>query len=144
MLSIEKEHFTAGLKFGADSLAMGYFYTITPSRIPDVSATFNVDKINFKKRNLSMIRSLTKTDGKDQIYFVLIFSEGKIKDKYTASVAKIYRSDGLAWSFNYLLDSKPTELIFVQETGELSIKLVNDLGETKIVVIDKSGRLIKM
>ncbi len=144
MLSVEKERFTAGLKFGADSLAMGYFYTITPSRIPDVSATFNVDKINFKKRNLSMIRSLTKTDGKDQIYFVLIFSEGKIKDKYTASIAKIYRSDGLAWSFNYLLDSKPTELIFVQETGELSIKLVNDLGETKIVVIDKSGRLIKM
>jgi phage anti-repressor protein len=144
MLSIEKEHFTAGLKFGADSLATGYFYTITPSRIADVSATFNVDKINFKKRNLSMIRSLTKTDGKDQIYFVLIFSEGKIKDKYAASIAKIYRSDGLAWSFNYLLDSKPTELIFVQETGELSIKLVNDLGETKIVVIDKSGRLIKM
>lgn len=144
MLSIEKERFTAGLKFGADSLAMGYFYTITPSRIPDVSATFNVDKINFKKRNLSVMRSLTKTDGKNQIYFVLIFSEGKIKDKYAASIAKIYRSDGLAWSFNYLLDSKPTELIFVQETGELSIKLMNDLGETKIVVIDKSGKLIKM
>ncbi len=144
MLSVEKERFTAGLKFGSDSLAMGYFYTITPSRVPDVSATFNVDKINFKKRNLPTLKSLTKTDGKDQIYFVLIFSEEKIKDKYAASIAKIYRSDGLAWSFNYLLDSKPTELIFVQETGGLSIKLVNDLGETKTGVIDKSGKLLKM
>jgi hypothetical protein len=144
MLLAEKERFTVGLKFGSDSLAIGYFYTITPSRVPDVSATFSVDKINFKKKNFSVLKSLTKTDGKDQIYFVLIFSEAKVKDKYATSIAKIYRSDGLAWSFNYLLDSKPTELIFVQETGELSIKLVNDLGETKIGVIDKSGKLVKM
>lgn len=141
MTMVEKERFTVGLKFGADSLASGYFYTITPSRIPDVSVNFTVDKTNFRKSKLAKIKSLAIADAKNQIFFALVFSEEKIKDKYAATVSKIYRSDGLAWSFNYLLDYTPTGLTFVPETGDLSIGLTNELGGSKFGVIDKSGKL---
>ncbi len=140
MVLVKPNEFTIGLKFGADSLATGYFYTITPSRIPDVSANFGVDKVNFKKKNLSVLKSLSIDDGKHQIYFGLIYSEEKMKDKYPVTLVKVYRSDGLAWSFNYSLDSMPTEVSFSQETGELSIKLTN---ESKIVVVDKNGKLVR-
>ncbi len=143
MLITKQDLYTAGLKYGADSLATGYFYTITPSRIPDISTTFNVDKANFKKISLPVLKALSIDDGKSQIYFVLIYSEEKVKEKHPISIAKIYRSDGLAWSVNYMVDGMPAELTFAQDTGDLSVKLTNTSGEIKIMAIDKNGKMLK-
>jgi hypothetical protein len=141
-LLISENQFTVGLSF-VDSLATGYFYTIQPSRIPDVRATFEVDQKNFTKRNLPVLKSLATSDAKKLVYFTAIYSESKIGDKYPVTVAKIYRSDGLAWTMNYLLDSIPSELTFRADSGELSIKTTTSTGENSVVVIDKSGKKIQ-
>jgi hypothetical protein len=141
-LLISENQFTVGLSF-IDSLATGYFYTIQPSRIPDVRATFEVDKKNFTKRNLPVLKSLATSDAKKLVYFTAIYSESKIGDKYPVTIAKIYRSDGLAWTMNYLFDSIPSELTFRVDSGELSIKTTTSTGENSVVVIDKSGKKIQ-
>lgn len=139
-LTIVEERYTTGLLY-KDSLATGYFYTITPSRIPDVKVTFPVDRPNLKRRKLPIIKGLSTSIGNGQIYFVVIYSEEKVGDKFPATIAKIYKTDGLAWSNNYKLDMLPSEINFSPESGELSIKLVNaTTSESKVVVIDKNGK----
>jgi hypothetical protein len=139
---IKDENYTSGLVYGSDSLATGYFYTVTPSRVPDIKISFPVDKPSFKIRNLAITKGLSTTDGKNQVYFVLIYSESKVEEKFSATLAKIYRSDGLAWCNNYKFDLLPSELIFNQDSGELSIKISNS-GDSKVVTLDKNGKLIQ-
>jgi len=138
-LIIQDEKFTSGLQY-ADSLnPTGYFYTIRPSRVPDVKVTFPVDKPNFKLSRLSSSKALTYSDPGGQIYFVLIYTERPAKDgKHAATLAKIYRSDGLAWSMNYPLGYLPKEIQFKPDGGELTIK-----GDTQQNTIDKNGKLVK-
>jgi hypothetical protein len=99
---------------------------------------FPVDKLSFKERKLPMTKGLTYSDATGQIYFVLLYSEKVNKDKYPATLAKIYRSDGLAWSNNYQLPFIPKEIQLKQDTGEVTIK--NDTQQT---VIDKNGKVVK-
>ena len=141
LVMIPDDH-TLGLRY-ADSLATGYFFTITPSRIPDVKATFPVDKVNFTKRNLPIIRGLTTKDEKGLVYFGVIYSEAKIKEKFSVVIAKVYRSDGLAWSHTYLFDMLPASLKFDPSTSELSMKTVNPAGDSKVVVLDKNGKVLQ-
>lgn len=138
-LVIQEEKFTSGLQY-ADSLnPTGYFYTIRPSRVPDVKVTFPVDKPSFKLARLGTSKALTYADTNGQIYFVLMFAERPSKDgKHAATLAKIYRSDGLAWSMNYQLAYVPKEILFKPEGGEVTIK-----GESLQSIIDKNGKLLK-
>jgi hypothetical protein len=138
-LIIQEEKFTSGLQY-ADSLnPTGYFYTIRPSRVPDVKVTFPVDKPNFKLSRLNSSKALTYSDPAGQIYFVLVYAERPGKDgKHAATLAKIYRSDGLAWSTNYQLGYVPKEIQFKPDGGELTIK-----GDTQQNTIDKNGKLVK-
>lgn len=138
-LTVVEDKFTVGLYY-KDSLATGYLYSITPSRIPDLKVNFAIDQPNFRKRDLPAIKNLNASIGQGQIYFVLIYSEAKVKDKFPATLAKIYKTDGLAWTNNYKLDFTPIELNFNSDTGELSVKLASPTGESKIVVIDKKGK----
>jgi len=142
-LIIKDENYTAGLVFGADSLATGYFYSITPSRVPDIKVSFPVDKPTFKIRDLTITKGLSATDGKNQVYFAMVYSEGMVDGKFTTTLAKIYRSDGLAWCNNYKFDLLPSELTFNPDSGELSIKISSPTGENKIVTLDKNGKLIQ-
>ncbi|MCU0419422.1 MAG: hypothetical protein MUC38_07160 [Cyclobacteriaceae bacterium] len=141
-LLIADNQFTTGLTF-VDSLATGYFYTIQPSRKPDVHAKFQIDKKNFTKRNLPVLKALATADAKKLVYFTAIYSEAKVGEKYPVTVAKIYRSDGLAWAMNYLFDALPTELTFRADSGELSVKTTHANGENSVVVIDKSGKKVQ-
>ena len=142
-LIVKQEEYTSGLVYGADSLATGYFYTVTPSRVPDVKISFPVDKPSFKKRNLSITKALSAVGGKGQVYFVLIYSESKTNEKFSATLAKIYRTDGLAWCNNYRFDLLPAELSFSQDSGELSVKISSPGGDSKIVTLDKNGKTIQ-
>jgi hypothetical protein len=140
-LVIVEEKYTIGLAY-KDSLAIGYLYSITPTRIPDVKATFSVDQSSFNKRNLPIIKCRSTSDAAGQVFYSVIYSEGKVEDKFPATVTKVYRSDGLAWSNNIKLDMMPTEVTYSSESGELTIKISSG-AETKIVVIDKSGKQIQ-
>ncbi len=141
-LVLVEEDYTAGLHF-TDSTATGYFYTVTGSHLRDVKANFPVDKNTFKLRNLPVTKGMSATDGKGQVYFVLLYGESKVEDKYPSTLAKIYRTDGLAWSINYSLEMLPSELRYQSDTGELSIKISDPSGGSKVVVIDKAGKVVK-
>jgi len=137
---IEQEKFTFGLSY-KDSLATGYFYTISPSRLVDLKASFEVDQKNFRKRNFPLYKGLSVTDSKGNVFVIIIFSTQKVNEKFRATIAKIYRSDGLAWNINYSFEMIPSEATFNNDTGEISIKIANSSGEAKIVTFDKGGKL---
>jgi hypothetical protein len=140
-LVIVEEKYTVGLAY-KDSLATGYLYSITPTRIPDVKSTFAVDQSNFKKRNLPIIKCLTTSDAAGQVFYSVIYAEGKVENKFPATVTKVYRSDGLAWSNNFKMDMTPVEVTYSTESGELAIKISSG-AESKIIVIDKSGKQVQ-
>jgi hypothetical protein len=132
------DKFTAGLSFVDSVNVQGYFYTIKPSRKPEVKVKFEVDKPGFKLSRLPSSKALSFSDGAGQIYFILIYSERANKDKFPATLAKIYRSDGLAWSNTYQLGFVPKEILFKPDTGELTVK-----GDSQSTVIDKNGKVVK-
>lgn len=139
-LVITPEFYTVGLRYGADSVAVGYFYTITPSRVPDVRASFALDKNTFLRRNLPVIKALAKGDDNKQVFFSLIYSETKTDDKFPATIARINRASGLAWATNYKFEFPPSELIVQPDTGELTVKITSPSGESKLINIDKNGK----
>ena len=136
-LIVVDEKYTSGLQY-ADSLNMtGYFCSIPASRKPDLRVSFPVDKMGFKLSRLPKVKSLVFSDASGQIFFVLMYSEQVSKDKtYVASLAKIYKSDGLAWSSTYKLSFVPKELSFKADTGELTVK-----SDAVAKVIDKNGKM---
>jgi hypothetical protein len=81
-----------------------------------------VEKPSFKEARLVSSKALTFSDAAGQIYFVLVFTDRSKENKYAATLAKIYRSDGLAWSMNYELAFVPREISFQADSGELVIK----------------------
>lgn len=135
-LVIEDKKFTAGIIQPDTTITNGYFYTITPSRKPDVQVTFTVDQTGFNAKEAEL-QGLATSDSGNNIYFVLIASHSKIEEKFPVTIAKIYRSDGLSWSHNFALDFIPSEIVYVQETGELALKSDVD----KVALIDKAGKL---
>lgn len=137
-LAVVEEKYTVGLVY-ADSLSpSGYLFTISPSRVPDVKVSFPVEKLSFKESRLPSIKAATFSDAGGQIYFALVFSDRENNGKYTSTLAKIYRSDGLAWSMNYELDFVPKDILFKPDSGELSIRGDND----KRYTLDKNGKLV--
>jgi hypothetical protein len=114
-----------------------------PSRRPDGKAMFAVDNQAFRKRNLPFTKALTIQDEKGLVSFVMFYSEVKQKDKFPATIAKIYKAEGLAWSINYNFDQLPDEIIFHPETFELSVKSKSSIGESFVVTFDKTGKVIK-
>jgi hypothetical protein len=139
-LAMTAEKFVSGLKYGADSVATGFFYTITPSRIPDVTVSFTVDKTNFAKRNLPVVKCLVNSNDVGTVYYSLIYSETKAGDKFPVTIAKITKPEGLAWTTNYKFEFLPSELILAPDTGELSVKITSPGGESKLIMLDKNGK----
>jgi hypothetical protein len=134
--------YTAGLKY-VDSLASGYYYLIHPNRGPDGKASFQVDNAAFRKRNLPFTKALTIQDEKGLVSFVMFYSEVKLANKFPATIAKIYKAEGLAWSVNHAFDQLPDEIIFHPDTFDLSVKTKSSIGETFVVTFDKSGKVVK-
>jgi hypothetical protein len=137
-LALVIDKFTSGLAYSDSLSAQGYFYTIKTSRKPEVRVRFDVDKPGFKLSQLGHTKALTYSDAGGQIYFVLLYSDRANKEKFPATLAKIYRSDGLAWSTNYQLTFVPKEIQFKSDTGELTVK-----NDTQSTVIDKNGKILK-
>jgi hypothetical protein len=138
---IINKNYTSGLMYADSLTAVGYFYTITPSRIPNIKVNFTVDKAVFKKQNLPLIKGLSVADERGEVYYTGVYSETKKGDKFPFVLARIARS-GLVWSNNYPMEGIPSELIYQSDTGVLSVKYTI-AGESKLVMIDKSGKLMK-
>ncbi len=138
-IAIEEEKYTFGLSY-KDSLATGYFYTINPSRTLGVKANFQVDQPNFKKRNFPLFKGLSTSDGAGNAFVVLIYSSQKTNEKFPATLAKIYRSDGLAWNANFSFEMLPSQVSLNSDNGDITIKITGSNGEAKIVTVDKTGK----
>ena len=137
-LVVLQDKYTAGLVFSDSVSGQGYFYSITPSRRPDVKVTFPIDKATMKERKQNGVKAFVTSDPAGQIFFIVVYMERMINGKHPATIAKIYKSDGLSWSHSFGLDIVPQELVFVPETGELVIK---SAGET-FISIDKNGKML--
>jgi hypothetical protein len=129
---------TIGVQILAPKKVNGYFYTVTPTRKPEIKVTFPVDTAFNDLHILPATKGLTFSDASGQIFFVLVYSEVVHQAKHPATLAKIYRSDGLAWSMNYNLTFQPKEILFRQDTGEVTLK-----NETQLTVIDKNGKVLR-
>jgi len=134
------ENLTAGVLL--DSILVGYFYTVTPSRTADLKVNFPVDSASIKQRDLPLIKGLS-LDVANQSYFVLFYSESKVDGKIPVTLAKINRAVGLEWSSFFATTLTPVELKFASSTGELSIKTTSPDGDNKMVVIDKNGKRLQ-
>jgi tetratricopeptide (TPR) repeat protein len=127
-LVVVQDKYTAGLMFTDSVSGSGYFYNIPPSHKPDIKVQFAIDKLNLREKKLSAIHSFITEDPAAQIFFALIYLERKDKNgKYPATLAKIYKSDGLSWSNNFVFDFIPTEINFMPDTGELIVKSDGDV-----------------
>ena len=132
------EKTTLGIHVMDGAKVDGYFYTITPSRKPELKVIFKVDTAFNDLNILPATKGISYSDAAGQIYYVLVYSEVVHNTKHPATLAKIYRSDGLAWSMNYKLGFQPKEILFRPETGEVTLK-----NETQITVIDKNGKVLR-
>jgi hypothetical protein len=141
-LLLQPEKFTAGIQY-VDSVATGYFYTISNTRRPQVKVPYPVDQQAFRKRNLALTKALVTHDEKGLVFFIVFYSEVKVKDKFPATIVKIYRHEGLAWSINYGFTQLPAEIVFSSETFELTIKTKSSIGEVFPVIFDKAGKVVK-
>ncbi len=137
-LVVLQDKYTAGLVFSDSVSGKGYFYSITPSRKPDVKVTFPIDKATMKERRQQGVKAFVTSDPAGQVFFVVIYMERMVNGKHPATIAKIYKSDGLSWSHSFGFDIVPQEIVFVPNTGELVIK---SSGET-FVSVDKNGKLL--
>lgn len=138
-LLIVDERYTVGLAYTDSLNATGYFYTIPSSHKMPLKASFPVEKSSFKLSRLPASRALSYSDPAGQIFFILIYSNKLNKEnKYPVTIAKIYKSDGLAWNFNYTLPFTPVNLEFKTDVGELVIA-----GDTQKSTIDKNGKILK-
>jgi hypothetical protein len=136
-LIIVPEKYTAGLLHKDSSQVSGYFATIVPTRTADIVINFPVDPLHFPAADSANFRSQIYADAAGQLFFVLIYNENKnSNDKIALTLAKIYRSDGLAWSVNNFIDFIPTEIVFKPETGEVTLT-----DENTESVFDKNGKL---
>jgi len=135
------DKYTAGVTV-KDSLLVGYFYTVTSSRTTDLKVNFSVDSISITLRDLPLIKGLS-LGVTDQLYFILFYSESKIDGKIPVTLAKIGRIGGLEWSTTFTTELTPVELKLTASTGELSIKTSSPDGNSKMVVIDKTGKRLQ-
>ncbi len=139
-LVIAETH-TAGVKV-VNSLLTGYFYTVTPARTAELKVNFPIDTATIKPRNLPLIKGLSIAVT-EQTYYILFYSESKVDGKTPVTLARISRLAGLEWSVVFPVELTPVELKFTTATGELSIKTTSPGGDSKMVVIDKSGKRIQ-
>ena len=116
-----------------------YFYTITPSRKPDISVKLPADTL-FKKDNQDKIKGLsTVTNNKN--YIAVLYSEQKIEDKISGFVYQV-AANGLVWSTNILMEGIPSELTYIEEGKNILIKTATADSGFKTLILDSKGKVI--
>ncbi len=140
-LTVLEEKMTVGIHY-LDSIAKGYLYAITPTRIADTGALFDLDPVIYSKRNLPITKSIGTADATGNTFYAAIYSESKVEEKFPVTIARIAHGTGLVWSTVLKLDMVPTELSFNATNGEISVKITNG-SESKIIALDKDGKQLQ-
>ncbi len=138
------DEFTAGLYFSGKSAAEGYFAMIESNLRQNLKVNFPIDTKYFRKQTLEDIKTLNAKERDGGYYYLLMHYQIPGSEEHPATIAKIYTSDGLAWSKKYLLDTEPLQLLINGNTGDLIIEydMENYLGEKEIpdrLVLTKKG-----
>jgi hypothetical protein len=136
-LGFVEEKYTVGIHVIDTANANGYLYTITPNRKPDIRVIFPVDS-NLKSSGVEHLKSSSYSDPNGTLFFVMLVSDKAVNGKFPATLAKIYRTDGLAWTVNYELPFIPKELQLRTDTSELTVK-----NESQQIVVDKNGKVLR-
>ena len=139
-LLIEPEQYTVGIRYRNGYKPKGYFYVITPSRKAGVKAELPLDSTVFSIRQLPLVKARMAAESSGQIFFPIVYSEERINNKMQVVVAKVYALDGLSWANAYPVDGPPTEITFIKETGELTMKIETANGPV-VLVISKDGKM---
>ncbi len=133
------EQFTSGL-FYKDTLASGYLFNITPSRRPDLRVTYPVNTKAFSSRRFASSKALVVSDPAGEVYHILTYSTEKFGELYEATITKVYKSEGLAWSTNASFDLVPRDFTLRADTGEVVVYTGASDAEGKKLVFDKNGK----
>ncbi len=138
LLVLEEERYTVGVAY-TDSITMkGYFYTITPSRSPDIAISIPLEVEPFKLSKLDNVFAMVAADKDEHIFYVLYSSIEKNEEKYPIKISKIYRADGLAWSKPFALAGQPKTIQYKEDNGAVVIVL----ADGQQIAIDKNGNLL--
>jgi hypothetical protein len=74
---------------------------------------------------------------------VLIYSESRSEGKVPVSLTKISRQSGVEWNISITTDLVPMEMKYTASNGELSIRTSGTDGESRVVVLDKTGKRLQ-
>ncbi|MDH5397176.1 MAG: hypothetical protein OEX02_03470 [Cyclobacteriaceae bacterium] len=167
----------AGIKLKGDTLS-GYLVEVTPARVTDFYVEIPIDSLlNTKESKVSGISDMdgqvyyllyhsdnaffiTSVDSTSvqspvdlQDEFLLEDSLGsqnafKMDTLWKATIAKVYRADGLSWASNIVLKGKP-DGIKLLANGELQINLIEYAGANAArkpvqILVDKEGKLVTL
>lgn len=107
-----------------------------------MQVAYGLDTAFTNRKNLAFFRGLATSDEQGQVFFTAVFSERRnSQGRFPVTICKIYRTDGLAWQTNYQFENTPVDLQFNAASGELLVR-VSVAGESKILVLDKTGKLL--
>ncbi len=137
---IDDERYAVGIYY-ADSLRpSGYLYSINAARTPEITVKFPVESEAFRQSRISRANALVYGDADGQLYYVLIYTHSTGSDNtVSASLAKIYKADGLAWAIDYKLEFIPARLEVSAGSGDITIAAENG----KTMSMDKNGKPVK-
>jgi hypothetical protein len=138
---VVSERFWAGLHY-KDALATGYLFSITPSRKPDLKVVFPVDSSAFALRHRAGAKALMVSDPAGNVHHILTYSTEKVGEGFRATITKIYRTEGLAWSYNVTFDMAPRDFTLRADTGEIVVYTGPSDAEGRKTVFDKTGRQV--
>jgi hypothetical protein len=131
------QKYTVGFSY-ADSTNKAYFYAIVPSHKATIKATFQTDSARYSRNKLPLLKSLVAGDEAQQNYYVIIYSEDRVKDK-TPSITFRVTPAGLAWSTYMYWEGTPLEVTVQKPNGELTVKVATATGN-KLITIMPDGK----
>jgi hypothetical protein len=138
----QEEAYTTGLLHRSDTTdVLGYFYTITRDRKPQVKATFALDSTAFHYSKRTLMGGTVLNSVMGMVYYSVIWSQERNNGKVPVVISKIYTVDGLSWSNMFWIDGIPEDIKLIAQTGEINIKLTGADGP-KVITITKDGKTL--
>ena len=133
-----EEKYSTGFFVPSRKLLGVYITDINPSRRSQMKVDMALDTLKFKTKNLLQTEVMSTTDVEEQIFYIVV-TQPSVKDStlYNSVVGKIYKSEGLAWSKPFSWKSKPSELFYQPDTGDLVVSF--EKIDEKPAIIDNNG-----
>lgn len=139
-LYTDPENYTIGVRYLDGLHPQGYFYQITPSRQAALKADIPLDSGAFAVAKAPLFKALMTATPSGDVLFPILYSTESLDGKINVVVSKVYKVDGLAWTFTFPVEGTPVAATFIRETGGLSLTLETTTGQI-IYRITKDGKI---